>query len=182
MTCSPVVGHQFQFHTRPVAGWDGTIDCEVLVVEPERRLVYTWRGGSSEIQGYGHRLDTTVTWTLSVTPGGGTHVHLEHAGFTEADTFAYENMGNGWRDNVVGALTRVVAELSRAGWCRLPRRSASVLKVRGPTRGPSLGVRSRPQSARHRYGSWVHILASRRLAGLVKGFSVSSERGPLATP
>jgi uncharacterized protein YndB with AHSA1/START domain len=107
----PVVGHQFQFHTQPVAGWDGTVDCEVLAVEPEHLLAYSWRGGSREIQGYGHRLDTTVTWTLSPTPNGGTHVHLEHSGFTDADTFAYENMGNGWRSNVAQALVRVLAQL-----------------------------------------------------------------------
>lgn len=105
------VGHRFQFHTQPVAGWDGTVNCEVLAVEPERRLAYTWAGGSAEIQGYGHRLDTTVTWTLSPTQAGGTHVHLEHTGFTDADTFAYENMGNGWRTDVVSALERVLATL-----------------------------------------------------------------------
>ena len=106
-----VVGHRFQFHTRPVAGWDGTVQCEVLTVEPEQRLVYSWTGGSNEVQGYGHRLDTTVTWTLNPTPGGGTHVRLEHAGFTEQDTFAYENMGNGWRANVASALARVAGDL-----------------------------------------------------------------------
>jgi uncharacterized protein YndB with AHSA1/START domain len=107
----PTVGHQFQFKTQPVAGWDGTVQCEVLTVEPEKRLAYTWSGGSSEIQGYGHRLDTTVTWTLEPTSSGGTHVRLEHTGFGPEDTFAYENMGNGWRSNVATALARVAAQL-----------------------------------------------------------------------
>jgi len=106
-----VVGHRFQFHTQPVAGWDGTVECEVLVVEPEQRLAYSWRGGADAIQGYGRRLDTVVTWTLSATPSGGTHVHLEHAGFTSEDAFAYENMGNGWRSHVARALGEVVATL-----------------------------------------------------------------------
>jgi uncharacterized protein YndB with AHSA1/START domain len=104
-----LVGHHFQFHTQPVAGWDGTVQCQVLTVEPEQRLAYSWRGGSNDVQGYGHRLDTTVTWTLSPTSSGGTHVRLEHAGFTDQDTFAYENMGNGWRSNVATALARVAA-------------------------------------------------------------------------
>ncbi len=107
-----VVGHRFQFHTQPVADWDGTVNCEVLIVEPERRLAYSWRGGSSEVQGYGHRLDTLVTWTLTALATGGTHVHLEHAGFTSADSFAYENMGNGWRSNVARTLGTVVAGLA----------------------------------------------------------------------
>jgi len=105
------VGAKFQFHTQPVAGWDGTVQCEVLALEPQRRLAYSWRGGSDAIQGYGHRLDTTVTWTLAATPNGGTHVRMEHAGFTADDTFAYENMGNGWRSDVITALGRVVADL-----------------------------------------------------------------------
>ena len=43
---------------------------------------------------------------------GRTHVHLEHAGFTSADSFAYENMGNGWRGNVARTLGTVVAGLA----------------------------------------------------------------------
>ena len=105
------VGHQFQFKTEPVAGWDGTVQCQVLTVEPEKRLAYSWAGGSDALQGYGHRLDTTVTWTLQPTPGGGTHVRLEHTGFRAEDTFAYENMGNGWRNNVAKGLARVAAQL-----------------------------------------------------------------------
>lgn len=107
----PRVGHQFQFKTQPVAGWDGTVHCEVLTVEPQERLVYSWTGGSTEVQGYGHRLETTVTWTLNPTPAGGTHVRLEHAGFRPEDSFAYENMGNGWRSNVATSLARVAAQL-----------------------------------------------------------------------
>src|ERR1041385_7321681 len=61
----PVVGHRFNFRSQPVPGWDGTVDCEVLTVEPERRLEYSWRGGSREVQGYGHFLDTRVSWTLT---------------------------------------------------------------------------------------------------------------------
>jgi len=108
----PSVGHRFQFHTHPVAGWDGTVEAEVLALESERRLVYSWRGGSDDVQGYGHRLATTVTWTLTLSAAGGTHVRMEHAGFRPEDSFAYENMGNGWRSNVADSLGRVVASLS----------------------------------------------------------------------
>jgi uncharacterized protein YndB with AHSA1/START domain len=105
------VGHQFQFKAQPVAGWDGTVQCQVLAVEPEKRLSYSWVGGSDAVQGYGHRLDTTVTWTLQATASGGTHVRLEHAGFRPEDSFAYESMGNGWRGDVTTALKRVAASL-----------------------------------------------------------------------
>ncbi len=51
----PAVGHAFTFRTDPWPGFDGVVRCEVPVIEPERRLSISWRGGP---------LDTTVTWTL----------------------------------------------------------------------------------------------------------------------
>src|ERR1700748_4008929 len=36
----PVVGRKFQLRSEPVPNWDGVIDCEVLVVEPAKRLLY----------------------------------------------------------------------------------------------------------------------------------------------
>ena len=38
----PVVGHKFSFRATPVANWSGVIDSQVLVVEPNRKLSYTW--------------------------------------------------------------------------------------------------------------------------------------------
>ena len=38
----PVVGHRFSFRATPVPNWNGVIDCEVLVVEPNSRLSYGW--------------------------------------------------------------------------------------------------------------------------------------------
>ena len=108
----PVVGHRFTFRAQPVPGWDGVVHCEVLDAEPHRLLRYSWRGGSRDIQGYGHVLDTVVTWTLTPTAEGGTRLHLVHEGFTPADAFAYENMGNGWRSHLAARLTRILAELA----------------------------------------------------------------------
>ena len=82
------VGHQFMFRSTPMGDWDGTVRCEVLEVVPLERLRYSWRGSS---------LDTTVTWTLTATASG-TRLHLEHDGFTEANAFAFDMMGKGWRD------------------------------------------------------------------------------------
>ena len=36
----PVVGHRFSFRLPPMPRWNGITDCEVLVVEPNRRLSY----------------------------------------------------------------------------------------------------------------------------------------------
>jgi len=107
----PVVGHHFQFHDQPVEDWDGIVDCDVLVVDPERTLSYTWRGGSAAQRASGTDLDTTVTWTLTPTASG-THVRLEHAGFTSQNAYVYEILNSGWRSKVVTSLARVVDEMA----------------------------------------------------------------------
>ena len=38
----PVMGHAFCFRSTPVPNWNGVIDCEVLVVEPNKKLSYSW--------------------------------------------------------------------------------------------------------------------------------------------
>ena len=72
---APVVGHRFTFRTGPQPGFDGTVRCEVLALEPERLLRWSWRGGT---------LDSTVTWTLSP-EGRGTRLFLRHEGFDPDD-------------------------------------------------------------------------------------------------
>ena len=67
----PVVGHRFNFRSTPVPGWDGVIACEVLVVEPNSRLSYSW-GTTGMV--------SLVAWTLTPTKDG-THVRMEQTGF-----------------------------------------------------------------------------------------------------
>jgi uncharacterized protein YndB with AHSA1/START domain len=55
------------------------VDCRIVAAEPERLLRCTWR--SSESDGLGIRLDTVVTFELSPTPEGGTHLRIVHEGF-----------------------------------------------------------------------------------------------------
>jgi uncharacterized protein YndB with AHSA1/START domain len=95
---APVPGHKFTFKTKPMGEWDGIIHCEVLSVEPNKRLAYSWVGGSDKNQGWGEKLDTVVTWTLTEKPGG-TLLLLEHSGFRERDEFAYSQMGKGWKSH-----------------------------------------------------------------------------------
>lgn len=109
---APVVGHRFTFRADPTPGWDGVVHCEVLEVEPHRRLRYTWCGGSTDLEKYGSRLDTTVTWTLSPGRSGGTLLRLEHGGFGPRNEFAFQAMGQGWRVGVAGRLAQALATLS----------------------------------------------------------------------
>jgi len=93
----PVAGKDFTFQTRPAGEWDGTIRCRVLEAIPNERLVYAWTGGHDGNDGYGSRLDTLVTWTLSPVSDG-TRLRLVHSGFVlpRNDT-AYRNMSEGWK-------------------------------------------------------------------------------------
>jgi len=102
------VGHQFNFHAQPVPGWDGTVYCEVLEAVPHQLLVYTWRGGSRKLDGYGHELNTIVTWKLTPGNNGGTLLYLEHSGF-DPDSFAFKTMGQGWRGKLAERITQVLA-------------------------------------------------------------------------
>jgi uncharacterized protein YndB with AHSA1/START domain len=106
---APVVGNRFTFQTNPAGEWDGTIHCEVLDVVANERLSYAWRGGHEGNEGYGSKLETVVTFTLSKVDGG-TRLQLVHSGFVlpKNDT-AYRNMSEGWK-TVVKRLDTVVAE------------------------------------------------------------------------
>jgi uncharacterized protein YndB with AHSA1/START domain len=98
---APVVGHRFMLRSQPQPGWNGTVNCEVKVVEPPRRLVYTWGNGTETDTG----LRTLVTWTL--TPeAGGTRVRMEQSGFRPEDANAHRGATYGW-PKLVAALERV---------------------------------------------------------------------------
>jgi uncharacterized protein YndB with AHSA1/START domain len=91
-----VEGTRFTFQTTKAGAWDGVIQCQVLEVVPNRRLVYAWKGGDESNVGYGSRLDTVVTWSLTPVEAG-TRLRLVHSGFVmpKNDT-AYKNMSDGW--------------------------------------------------------------------------------------
>jgi uncharacterized protein YndB with AHSA1/START domain len=103
----PVKGRRFTYQTKPAGAWDGVIHCQVLEVIPNERLVYSWKGGHEENVGYGARLDTVVTWTLSRV-GSGTRLRLVHSGFVSPmNDSALKTMGEGWKKVLprIGTLT-----------------------------------------------------------------------------
>lgn len=104
-----VVGQHFTFTTKPAGEWDGTIHCQVREVIPNERLVYSWNSGHESNVGYGARLETVVTWTLTKVPGG-TRLRLVHAGFAlPQNELAFTNMGEGWR-KIVQRLDALAAQ------------------------------------------------------------------------
>jgi uncharacterized protein YndB with AHSA1/START domain len=76
----PVVGHVFTLR----ADW-GAVDCEVLAVEPDKMLSYTWAA-------YG--LESIVTWSLTPTSAG-THLRMEQSGFRPDQPQYYEGAKGG---------------------------------------------------------------------------------------
>src|SRR5690349_9092339 len=99
----PVVGHRFNFRATPIPGlWNGVTDCEVLAVEPTRRLAYSWNASGEEAEG---GLKTVVTWTLTPEPGG-TRVRMEQSGFRPQDEAGFRGMGGGW-PRILGRLEEV---------------------------------------------------------------------------
>jgi uncharacterized protein YndB with AHSA1/START domain len=102
----PVKGKRFTYQTTAAGAWDGVIHCEVLEVIPNQRLAYAWKGGHEGNAGYGSRLDTVVTFTLSKAENG-TRLSLVHSGFVlPQNEIAFTNMGGGWKKVVprIGAL------------------------------------------------------------------------------
>lgn len=93
----PVVGHRFDLR----ADW-GVIDCEVLEVEPNRRLSYTWGD---------HDLKSIVTWTLSPTSTG-TRLRMEQTGFRPDQPRYYRGAMGGW-PRFLDALEQVLAGMDR---------------------------------------------------------------------
>jgi uncharacterized protein YndB with AHSA1/START domain len=96
----PVVSHRFNFRATPVQNWNGIIDCEVLVFEPNSRLSYSWSSMG---------LMSVVAWTLTPTKDG-THVRMEHSGFRSEEDAAYKGARYGWQ-KFIGSLDRVVGGL-----------------------------------------------------------------------
>jgi uncharacterized protein YndB with AHSA1/START domain len=99
-------GKPFTFRGEPNAWWDGIIHSQILALEPQRRLRYSWKGGPAASV-----LDTVVTWTL--TPqGGGTRLELEHSGFRPEAAQAFAGAGLGWQRNVGGRMAAALNALA----------------------------------------------------------------------
>ncbi len=95
----PVVGRKFRFRSEPMPNWDGVISCEVLIVDPLKRLSYSWSALG---------LDSVVLWTLTSTEGG-INVRMEHFGFRPDQQQIYEGAKYGWQ-NFFGRLEQLLSE------------------------------------------------------------------------
>ncbi len=77
----PAVDHRFTLR----ADW-GTVDCQVVAIEPNKSLSYRWDALG---------IETVVTWTLTATSSG-THLRMEQTGFRPDQQQAYQGAKFGW--------------------------------------------------------------------------------------
>ena len=86
---SPVVGHKFNLRGE----WGGVLDCEVLVIEPNKTLSYTWDFAHEDAA---FNLKSVVTFTLIPTSAG-THLRMEQSGFQPNQKQALGGAKHGWQ-------------------------------------------------------------------------------------
>jgi uncharacterized protein YndB with AHSA1/START domain len=62
-----------------LAGWlPEAVNCEILAAEPDRLLCYRWRAGEGDADAVGRPVESVVTFELTGTAAGGTHLRVDH--------------------------------------------------------------------------------------------------------
>ena len=98
---NPAVGHRFNLQGE----WGGVLDCEVLAIEPNRTLSYTWSFAHTD---EAFNLKSVVTFTL--TPADtGTRLRMEQVGFRPDQKQAYGGARHGW-GQFLAKLEQVLAQ------------------------------------------------------------------------
>src|SRR5205809_7935275 len=98
----PAVGHRFNLR----GDWGGVLDCEVLAVELNRTLSYTWNFRHDDAA---YNLKSVVTFTLTPTSTG-TNLRMEQSGFRPDQQQALGGAKGGWR-KFFANLEQVLARL-----------------------------------------------------------------------
>jgi uncharacterized protein YndB with AHSA1/START domain len=93
-------GAAFTFKTQPYPGWDGTVNCRFLEIDPHRKLSYAWTVPF---------LDTVVTFTLTPTATG-TRLSLVQSGFKPDQKQNFGGARYGWK-MMGGKLVELLARL-----------------------------------------------------------------------
>ncbi|HZX58470.1 MAG TPA: SRPBCC domain-containing protein [Mucilaginibacter sp.] len=102
----PIKGHEFQFRTNPIPGFDfdGIIYCKVLEIVPLKKLSYSWKLGPGDGT---VTVDSIVHWELQPTDKG-TELLLKHGDFAILKNAGiFEGMNKGWLDNMHKILSRL---------------------------------------------------------------------------
>ena len=95
-------GAAFKFKTQAYPPWDGTVNCQVLEIDAQKKLSYSWIVGDME-------LDTVVTFTLTPTASG-TRLSLVQSGFKPSQKQNFGGARYGWK-MMGGKLVELLAKL-----------------------------------------------------------------------
>jgi uncharacterized protein YndB with AHSA1/START domain len=105
---APVVGNRFQFVAKPMPGWRGIVDCEVLEVRDQELLHHTWVGAEGETPSH-------VRYLLRPTPEG-TRFTYHHTGFTGVGGFAMAKLlGAVRRKMLTVGMPALLSEMDETG-------------------------------------------------------------------
>ena len=96
----PVVGHRFNLRRNPKPDVNIVIDCQVVIVEPNKTLSYTW---------HAFGLESVVTWILTPTRTG-TRLRMEQSGFRRDQPQTYGGARAGWQQFFAG-LEQILARI-----------------------------------------------------------------------
>ena len=94
-------GAAFTLRTQPHPGWDGTVSCRVLEIEPHRKLSYAWTVPF---------LDTVVAFALAPTAAG-TRLSIVQSGFKPEQKRELGGARFGWK-TMGGRLAYLLARIS----------------------------------------------------------------------
>jgi uncharacterized protein YndB with AHSA1/START domain len=99
---APEVGTRFRLVAKPQPGWRGFVDCEVLAIDPERQLTFSWVGKEGQ-------RPMMVTFSLE-DDGDGTRFTLDHVGFEGLSGWLLARimMGPGWKKMMAKKLAAVL--------------------------------------------------------------------------
>lgn len=97
----PTVGHRFHLN----GDWGGVLDCEVLEIEPNETLSYSWNFAHPDPA---FALQSVVTFTL-VPTASGTRLQVEQAGFRPDQKQAFGGARVGWQQ-FLGKLDQLLAQ------------------------------------------------------------------------
>src|SRR6185312_13996345 len=124
----PTQGHYFTFRMKPQKGWDGITHCEVISVEPQKRIAFTYRGeatGEKALACAGihsdkadkltksifTRLDTVLSFSLSPTCGG-TILSMQQSGYKGLKLVLISLiMHMGWKKQLRKKLPKVLEQM-----------------------------------------------------------------------
>ncbi|HVW98418.1 MAG TPA: SRPBCC domain-containing protein [Mucilaginibacter sp.] len=124
----PTAGHHFTFRMAPQKGWDGITYCEIIAVEPQEYIAYTYRGTATGekalacagihsdtadniTKGIFTELDTVLSFRLTPTCGG-TILSMEHSGYKGLKLVIISLiMQMGWKKQLKKKLPKVLEQM-----------------------------------------------------------------------